>query len=147
MILDGRAVSKKILENVKNDVIKLEKQPHLVVILVGNDPASQIYVRNKQKAAQDVGIKSTVVELSEIISEQELIDKINELMAPYDIQVDFDKDVVPLSKFANGGSITERHLMYALAKKIMKRFGKGEGVVRFLTEDMGVALGAKAKGS
>ncbi len=77
---------------------------------------------------------------------RKMVDKINELMAPYDIQVDFDKDVVPLSKFANGGSITERHLMYALAKKIMKRFGKGEGVVRFLTEDMGVALGAKAKG-
>lgn len=77
---------------------------------------------------------------------RKMVDRINELMAAYDIQVDFDKDVVPLSKFANGGSITERHLMYALAKKIMRRFGKGEGVVRFLTEDMGVALGAKAKG-
>ena len=47
MILDGKAVSKKILDNLKVKVGNLSKQPHLVVILVGNNPASQIYVKNK----------------------------------------------------------------------------------------------------
>lgn len=47
MILDGKAVSKKILDNLKVKVGNLSKQPHLVVILVGNNPASQIYVKIK----------------------------------------------------------------------------------------------------
>ena len=52
MILDGKKVSAKIRENVKTQVEKLAKKPHLAVILVGENPASKIYVRNKQKAAE-----------------------------------------------------------------------------------------------
>ena len=47
MILDGKTVSRKILDKLKLNVSLLPKQPHLVVILVGNNPASQIYVKNK----------------------------------------------------------------------------------------------------
>ena len=79
IILDGKKVSQKILEQVKNKVATLDKKPHLAVILVGNDPASKIYVRNKQKAAEQVGIKSTVIELDEVTSEEVLLNKINEL--------------------------------------------------------------------
>ena len=64
MILDGKALSKKILEEIKKEVPKLKKQPHLAVILVGDDAASRIYVNNKKKTAQSLGIKSTVIELS-----------------------------------------------------------------------------------
>ena len=85
MILDGKAVSKKVLEGVKSKVEKMDKKPHLVVILVGNEPASQIYVRNKQKAALEVGIKSTIVNFDENISEQELLDKIEELNKNNDV--------------------------------------------------------------
>ena len=77
---------------------------------------------------------------------RKMIDKINELTAPYGIKTDFDKDVVPLSEFANGGSITERHLLFALSKKITERFGKGEAVVKFLTEDMGISVSGKIQG-
>lgn len=77
---------------------------------------------------------------------RKMIDRINELTAPYGIHTDFDKDVVPLSEFVNGGSITERHLLFALSKKITERFGKGEAVVKFLTEDMGIAVSGKVKG-
>ena len=77
---------------------------------------------------------------------RKMIDKINELTAPYGIKTDFDKDVVPLSEFANGGSITERHLLFALSKKITERFGKGEAVVKFLTEDMGISVSGKVQG-
>jgi len=75
-----------------------------------------------------------------------MIDRINTLTAPYGIHTDFEKDVVPLSEFRHGGSITERHLLFALSKKITARFGAGEAVVKFLTEDMGIALGGKVKG-
>ncbi len=77
MILDGKSLSAKVLEGVKLRVEKLERKPHLVVILVGEDPASKIYVRNKQIAAEKVGIKSTVLELPNSVSEEELLNKVD----------------------------------------------------------------------
>lgn len=85
MILDGKKVSLKVLEQVKEKVAKLDNQPHLVVILVGDNPASKIYVKNKQKAAEFVGIKSTVLELSSDISENYLLNKIAELNTNNDV--------------------------------------------------------------
>ena len=85
VILDGKSVSEKILKNVKERVEKLDFQPHLAVILVGDNPASKIYVNNKKKAAEKVGIKSTIIELGVDISEQELLDKINTLNNDSDV--------------------------------------------------------------
>ncbi len=79
MILDGKKVSQKVLNEVKEQVAKLNKKPHLVVILVGEDAASKIYVRNKQKAATEVGIISTVIEMGENTTEVQLLEKIEEL--------------------------------------------------------------------
>lgn len=79
IILDGKALSLKILEQVKERVAKLDKQPHLVVILVGENPASKIYVNNKKKAAEKVGIKSTVIEMDTNISEEDLLKTIEKL--------------------------------------------------------------------
>ena len=76
---------------------------------------------------------------------RKMIDRINALTAPYGIHTDFDTDVEPLSEFKHGGSITERHLLFALSKKITARFGKGEAVVKFLTEDMGIQISGKNK--
>ena len=82
IILDGKRLSEKILENVKENVEKTIKTtlkiPHLAVILVGDDPASKIYVKNKQKAAQKVGINTTLEQLPDTIPEQKLLDKIEE---------------------------------------------------------------------
>ena len=85
MILDGKKVSEKILDEVYGKVRKMDIKPHLVVILVGEDPASKIYVKNKQKAAEKVGIKSTVINFDENISEQDLLYKIEELNQNKDI--------------------------------------------------------------
>lgn len=79
MILDGKALSQKILEEIKKEVPNLTKKPHLAVILVGNDPASRIYVNNKKKTALNLGIKSTVMELPEDTAEEVLLNKIEEL--------------------------------------------------------------------
>ena len=85
IILDGKKVSLKILEEVKERVAKLNRIPHLAVILVGDDEASKIYVKNKQIAAEKVGIKSTVIKLPKDTKEEFLLDKINELNNDNDI--------------------------------------------------------------
>lgn len=85
ILLDGKKVSEKILSDVKNRVKNLSKVPHLVVILVGDDPASEIYVNNKKKAAEKVGIKSTIIRFDENIQENELLNKINELNNDTDV--------------------------------------------------------------
>ena len=79
MILDGKTLSKKILEEIKKEVPKLEKKPHLAVILVGDDPASRIYVNNKRKTALEIGIESTVIELPCDTTEEVLIENIKTL--------------------------------------------------------------------
>ena len=75
-ILDGKKLSLKITEELKEQVAKLQKKPKLAVILVGNDPASQIYVRNKQKKAEEIGFDSLVIPLPEDISEENLLEHI-----------------------------------------------------------------------
>lgn len=79
VILDGKSLSLKILENVKNEVSKLEKKPSLAVILVGTDPASELYVSLKKKAAEKIGIKSEIITLAENIDESTLLSKVSEL--------------------------------------------------------------------
>ena len=85
IILDGKTLSLKILEQVKERVAKLDKQPHLVVILVGENPASKIYVNNKKKAAEKVGIKSTVIEMDINVSEEDLLKTIEKLNNDSDV--------------------------------------------------------------
>lgn len=60
------------------------------------------------------------------------------------VDLDFERDVIPCSLWTEGGSVTERHLMYALAMKLMEQNGKGESMVSKL-EQMGVTLSEKQK--
>lgn len=85
ILLDGKKLSEKVLNDVKLKVDSMSKKPHLVVILVGEDPASKIYVRNKQRAAEKVGIISTVIELPNDTSEADLLKKIEELNNDNDV--------------------------------------------------------------
>ena len=71
-----------------------------------------------------------------------MVEKINEIVAPSGIVLDFEKDVVPLSMFDCGGSVTERHLLAALAHKIISTVGE-EGVADFLAEKLGLTLSAR----
>ncbi len=85
MILDGKKVANEILEEIKEKVATLDKKPHLAVVLVGNDLASQIYVRNKKKTANMLGITSTVIELPEDTEEEVLLNEIKRLNENPDI--------------------------------------------------------------
>lgn len=78
-LIDGRLVSKKIYENLSDEILFLSKKPCLAVIIVGEDPASRIYVNLKRKKAQELGIKSIVEQMPAATSQQELLDKIEQL--------------------------------------------------------------------
>lgn len=81
--IDGKAFSQVILEKIKEEHNQLKekygKQAGLAVVIVGNNPASQVYVRNKMKACENVGFYSENIELDENISEEELLQEINKL--------------------------------------------------------------------
>lgn len=81
-IIDGKYVSATVKSNVALEVLQLKKQgiePCLAVILVGEDPASQVYVRNKKKACDEVGIISKEFVLPADYGQEKLLDLINEL--------------------------------------------------------------------
>ena len=71
---------------------------------------------------------------------RQMIAKINDLLPG--IELDYDRDVLPLSEAKEDGGVTERHLMYALAKKLVAQVGKGEAMVKKLN-DMGLTLSSK----
>lgn len=81
-IIDGKAVSAQIKEELKEKVAKKKEQGveiSLAVIQVGNDPASSVYVNNKKKACEYIGIRSIAYELAEETTEKELLDLVEEL--------------------------------------------------------------------
>jgi len=78
-LIDGKAISQEIQERLKCEIEKLDKKPGLAVILVGEDPASCVYVRNKEKMCHKLGIQSFVYRLPEDTTEEKLLDLIEEL--------------------------------------------------------------------
>ena len=83
MIIDGKKASAALREELKEKVSKLKSTyntvPGLTVILVGEDPPSKIYVKNKEKSAVEVGINSEVIHYPDNIEEKVILDKIKEL--------------------------------------------------------------------
>ncbi len=88
-LIDGKAVAKKILGEIRESIFARSQQglrpPALAVILVGDDPASHIYVRNKRQACEETGIQSIYHPLSQNTTEEELIALIQKLNASPDI--------------------------------------------------------------
>jgi methylenetetrahydrofolate dehydrogenase (NADP+)/methenyltetrahydrofolate cyclohydrolase len=81
-LIKGKEISQKLQARMKQEIAALKEQgitPGLVVVLVGDDPASAIYVRNKQKACEEVGILSETINLPSHISEAELLALIQRL--------------------------------------------------------------------
>ena len=83
IIIDGKAVTAKIREEIKNESAAFEKEtgikPGLAVIIVGDDPASQVYVRNKGKACEEVGFYSEIHRLPAETTEEELLALVHSL--------------------------------------------------------------------
>ncbi|MCL1909933.1 MAG: PHP domain-containing protein, partial [Kiritimatiellaeota bacterium] len=70
-------------------------------------------------------------------------ERLNAMLAPAALGLDFVTDVVPLSQWHDGGEITERHILYAVAEKLLAKFGAGGTVVPFLKETLGMELSPK----
>ena len=81
-IIDGKHVSQVLREKMKQrtqNLLQKNIHPGLAVILVGEDPASQVYVRNKAKACEDIGVHSRVIRLAGDTSEADLLEQIESL--------------------------------------------------------------------
>ena len=81
MIIDGKKIAEELREKIKSDIQKIsnDNKPGLTVILIGEHPASQIYVRNKEKFANEVGINSSILRFDENITEVDLKNEIKKL--------------------------------------------------------------------
>ena len=83
MIIDGKKEAAILREEIKNEIANLKKKtnkvPGLTVILIGEFAPSQIYVRNKEKNSKEVGINSNVIKYPSDVSEEEILNKIEEL--------------------------------------------------------------------
>lgn len=88
-LINGKEVSEKVLEQIKQQVTELKqagkKTPHLVAVLVGDNAASMAYVNSKIKACEKVGVTSTLIKFEKDISEQTLLNKIEELNKDADV--------------------------------------------------------------
>ena len=77
---------------------------------------------------------------------KKMVAAVNQLMGQYGVTIDFEKDVLPLSNYAKGGSVTERHISSALAYRMLEVIGKGETLVKFIRETMQLPLSDKIAG-
>ncbi len=114
MIISGKDLAAEIKRDIAADVVKYASQygraPHLVVILVGEDPASVSYVTGKAKDSEEVGFKNTTIRRPETVSEQEILDLIKELNE--DSTVDGILVQLPLPKH-----ISEEKVIAAISKE------------------------------
>jgi methylenetetrahydrofolate dehydrogenase (NADP+)/methenyltetrahydrofolate cyclohydrolase len=113
-LLEGKVASAAIKEDLKNKVSALKskgkKVPHLAAILVGNDPASETYVASKVKNCKEVGINSSLFKYESDITEEMLLEKINELNN--DKEIDGILVQVPLPRH-----ISEKKVILQIAPK------------------------------
>ena len=83
MIIDGKKIAETLRQKLKKEIIEIKSSfksvPGLTVVLIGEDPASKIYVKNKEKFSKEIGINSEVIKYPENIEEKEVLNKIIEL--------------------------------------------------------------------
>ncbi|MEE6208404.1 MAG: tetrahydrofolate dehydrogenase/cyclohydrolase catalytic domain-containing protein, partial [Alphaproteobacteria bacterium] len=107
-IIDGKQTASEIYETLRNKVSTFPSKPKLAIILVGNDEASLIYVRNKIKAAERIGIDTELHHLSEHTEETEVLHLIDNLNA--DSQTNGIIVQLPLPEHLNTNKIINRIL-------------------------------------
>lgn len=88
-LIDGKAVAEQIKKELAAEVEKIKqdgrKAPHLVAILVGHDGGSEAYVANKVRNCEEIGLRSSLIRFEDDVTEQALLDKVNELNADDDV--------------------------------------------------------------
>lgn len=147
IILDGKTVSQKIKDSIKTEVLRVKvadnKDITLAVILIGNDAGSQVYVKNKEKACEKVGIKSVTYRLDANITQAEaeqLIKKLAvdntvhgillQLPVPKHLNTDRLVNLIPVYKDVDG--LTDENMMRLFTNKKGIRPCTPSGVVELL---------------
>src|SRR5712691_6497350 len=152
-ILDGKALAASVRASVKEAVAKLAARgvrPGLAVILAGNDPASRVYVRNKTRACEETGVRSTQFEYASSVSEKELLERVAALNAdpavhgiliqlPLPRQVDTDRVLETVSPRKDVDGFHPSNLGALLAGRPKVVPCTPAGIMR-LIEHAGVAL-------
>jgi methylenetetrahydrofolate dehydrogenase (NADP+)/methenyltetrahydrofolate cyclohydrolase len=107
-IIDGKELSKTIKEEIAEEVKNLKTEhtraPHLAAVLIGEDPASQVYVRNKVRSCEQVGFSSTLIRRSADVSEEEVLQIVRDLNE--NPEIDGFIVQLPLPKHINENKIT-----------------------------------------
>ena len=80
------------------------------------------------------------------VRNRSMVDAINGMMGRYGVTIDFDRDVLPLSNFVKGGSVTERHLSSALAYRLLDVVGRGDKLVKFIKEELKLPVSGRIEG-
>jgi methylenetetrahydrofolate dehydrogenase (NADP+)/methenyltetrahydrofolate cyclohydrolase len=104
-ILNGKELADRIKDEIEEEVDVMWSEPCLAVIQVGDNPASSVYVRNKEKACKHCGIKSEIYKFKEIVSEDQLISFIHELNERW--SVDGILVQLPLPKHINEDKVIQ----------------------------------------
>jgi methylenetetrahydrofolate dehydrogenase (NADP+)/methenyltetrahydrofolate cyclohydrolase len=105
-IIDGKKIAKELRNRIAEEVKTLDRPPGLAVILVGEDPASRVYVRNKELACIEAGFYSDKIKKSENITEKELLDEVDRLND--NPNIDGILVQLPLPKHIDSNKVLER---------------------------------------
>lgn len=70
-----------------------------------------------------------------------MVQKFNSRIKKFDMSIDFDKDILAKSRYSEGGTITERHILYAFARKLIEKLGDAEAILKFLDENLNISIG------
>ncbi|MDR1581323.1 MAG: PHP domain-containing protein [Synergistaceae bacterium] len=79
------------------------------------------------------------------VRNRNMTDRLNSMFARSGIRLDYDADIAPISRAGDGGSVTERHILFALAGKLIGTIGRGKPLLDFFENDMGVSVTGEAK--
>ena len=104
-IIDGKEIAKKLRSKIAEEVASLDRPPGLAVILVGEDPASAVYVRNKELACKQAGFFSDKIIKSENITEEQLLEEVERLNN--NPHIDGILVQLPLPKHINANKVIE----------------------------------------
>jgi methylenetetrahydrofolate dehydrogenase (NADP+)/methenyltetrahydrofolate cyclohydrolase len=104
-IIDGKEIAKNLRLKISEEVKELDRPPGLAVILVGEDPASAVYVRNKERACNEAGFFSDKIIKSENITEEQLLEEVERLN--HDPQIDGILVQLPLPSHINANKVIE----------------------------------------
>ena len=159
VIVDGKAIALSIEKTISQGVTQLASEgvfPRLVVIIVGEDPASRVYVRNKQRACERCGIESTLIEMSEDSTQEEVLDMVESLNSDDSVHGILVQSPIPgdVDELAVASAISPRKDVDGFHPANLGRLVQGDssglmpctpaGVIRMLEHSGMELVGAKA---